>query len=162
MTAQNTEVRLAVNAKHERSQGSTKDQISDLASNSNQSEALDRAIIKIAHSPDSDDAFMFYGIMQGKAQEITGIHDFEFDFSSGEIEILNQKALEDSDLDICAVSFHAYAHIAERYQILRSGASMGGENYGPRIVANKNSSIFSSLKLGQGMQNEEEELGKPP
>ncbi len=87
--------------------------------------------ISIAHSPDSDDAFMFFAMQYGK---IPLPADLEFSYSSAEIELLNQAALEERAADICALSFHAYAHVADRYQILKSGASMAGKNYGPRVV----------------------------
>ena len=90
-----------------------------------------RKLIKIAHSPDSDDAYMFYALAHGKIPQ----SDFEFEFSSAEIEKLNQEALINNNFDICALSFHAYALVADRYQILSSGASMAGPDYGPRLVA---------------------------
>ena len=87
--------------------------------------------IKVAHSPDSDDAFMFYAIAKNKID----LGTYEFEITSDEIQKLNQQALEgSSEQDIFAVSFHAYAYLADKYQILRPGASMGGENYGPRVV----------------------------
>lgn len=95
-------------------------------------------LIKVAHSPDSDDAFMFYAIAHKKID----LKGYDFSIDSEEIAKLNEYALDISsgktaamDADIFAVSFHAYAYIAKQYQILRSGASMGGEDYGPRIVA---------------------------
>ncbi len=91
---------------------------------------LTKTAIKISHSPDSDDAFMFYALAMGK---IT--HDFEFEFNSAEIEKLNGKAVNNTADDICALSFHTYAYVADRYQILRSGSSMAALNYGPRLVS---------------------------
>lgn len=89
--------------------------------------------IKVAHSPDSDDAFMFYAIAHKKID--TG--NFDFEITSDEIQVLNQKALDSDDYDICAVSFHAYAYISDRYQILKAGSSMGDQNYGPRVVCSE-------------------------
>lgn len=89
--------------------------------------------ISIAHSPDSDDAYMFYALSAGKIP-----CDYGFSFTSAEIETLNQAALKGTAPDICALSFHAYAYVADQYQILRSGASMAGANYGPRLVAKGN------------------------
>jgi 1,4-dihydroxy-6-naphthoate synthase len=95
---------------------------------------MSKKIIKIAHSPDSDDAFMFYAIKHKKID----LGDFEFEFSADEIAILNQKAIDnDPDLDVLAVSFHALAHIQESYSYLNSGASMAGSDYGPRLIAKK-------------------------
>ncbi|MBN2242138.1 MAG: ABC transporter substrate-binding protein [Acidobacteria bacterium] len=85
--------------------------------------------IRIAHSPDSDDAFMFYALAKDKLP--TG--KFRFSHTLQDIETLNRKALK-GEYEITAVSFHAYAYIADRYMLLPSGASMG-ERYGPMIVA---------------------------
>jgi 1,4-dihydroxy-6-naphthoate synthase len=84
--------------------------------------------IRIAHSPDSDDAFMFYALAKEKLQ--TG--KFRFSHTLQDIETLNRKAL-DGVYEITAVSFHAYVFIADRYILLPSGASMG-DRYGPMIV----------------------------
>lgn len=87
--------------------------------------------IKVAHSPDSDDAFMFYAIKEHKIY----IGDLVFEFHSDEIEKLNQNLLtQKDDFDICAASFHTAFLVKERYQILDSGASMAGSDYGPRII----------------------------
>ncbi len=88
-------------------------------------------IIKVAHSPDSDDAFMFYAIANQKID----LKGYEFEITSDEIEKLNENAIETEDYDICAVSFHAYAYVANQYQVLKAGSSMGDKNYGPRLVA---------------------------
>jgi len=85
--------------------------------------------IAIAHSPDSDDAFMFYGLASGKVP--TG--DLEIEHVLSDIESLNRAAFE-GRYEISAVSFHAYAHLADRYLLLPHGASMG-DNYGPIVVA---------------------------
>lgn len=91
--------------------------------------AAERAIT-IYHSPDADDAFMFYGLSSG-AVSVPG---YRFEHELSDIEGLNQRALR-GELEVTAVSVHAYARIAERYRILRCGASMGGEHYGPKVVA---------------------------
>ncbi|HEX7052049.1 MAG TPA: MqnA/MqnD/SBP family protein [Longimicrobiales bacterium] len=88
-----------------------------------------RTTIRIAHSPDSDDAFMFYGLAAGKID--TG--EFEFTHELQDIETLNRRALN-GELEVTAVSIHAYAYLADRYILLPHGASMG-EGYGPRLVA---------------------------
>jgi 1,4-dihydroxy-6-naphthoate synthase len=85
--------------------------------------------IRIAHSPDSDDAFMFYALAEGKIDTdgIVYIHEL------ADIETLNQRALR-GELDVTAVSIHAYAYLVDRYALLPHGASMG-DRYGPRLVA---------------------------
>lgn len=85
--------------------------------------------LKLAHSPDSDDAFMFYALATNKIRtgNLTFTHLLE------DIESLNQKALE-GVYEISAVSFHAYAYVADRYVLLPSGASFG-DRYGPLVVA---------------------------
>ncbi|CAN5757987.1 ABC transporter substrate-binding protein [soil metagenome] len=85
--------------------------------------------IRVAHSPDSDDAFMFYAL----AQNLIDTGDLEFVHELQDIETLNRRAL-DGELEVTAVSIHAYAYLADRYALLPHGASMG-EGYGPRIVA---------------------------
>src|ERR687886_236298 len=85
--------------------------------------------IRVAHSPDSDDAFMFYALSQDKVD--TGNLRFVHELS--EIESLNRRALK-GELEVSAVSIHAYAYIADRYALLSSGSSMG-DKYGPRLVA---------------------------
>jgi len=85
--------------------------------------------LKLAHSPDSDDAFMFYALATRKIP--TGALRFKHVLQ--DIETLNQRALE-GVYDITAVSFHGYAYLADRYLLLPSGASFG-ERYGPMVVA---------------------------
>jgi 1,4-dihydroxy-6-naphthoate synthase len=87
--------------------------------------------ITVAHSPDSDDAFMFYGLASG-AVDTGGI---EVDQVLSDIETLNRAAFE-GKYEVTAVSFHAYAHLADRYALLPHGASMG-DNYGPIVVAHQ-------------------------
>jgi 5,8-dihydroxy-2-naphthoate synthase len=85
--------------------------------------------IHVAHSPDSDDAFMFYALAEGKLDtgELRYVHEL------ADIETLNRRALA-AELEVSAVSIHAYAYLADRYALLGSGASMG-DGYGPRLVA---------------------------
>jgi 1,4-dihydroxy-6-naphthoate synthase len=85
--------------------------------------------IRVAHSPDSDDAFMFYPLAEGLID--TG--DLEYVHQLQDIETLNRRALA-GELEVTAVSIHAYAHLADRYALLSSGCSMG-DGYGPRLVA---------------------------
>ena len=85
--------------------------------------------IRVAHSPDSDDAFMFYALSAGKID--TG--DLAYVHELSDIESLNRRALR-GELDVSAVSIHAYAHLWRTYALLNSGSSMG-DGYGPRLVA---------------------------
>ena len=87
--------------------------------------------IHVAHSPDSDDAFMFYALAEGKVE--TGNLRYEHELQ--DIESLNRRALS-GELEVTAVSIHAYAHIADRYALLSSGSSMG-DGYGPRLVSKR-------------------------
>lgn len=84
--------------------------------------------IHVAHSPDSDDAFMFYALAEGKID--TG--DLRYVHELSDIQSLNQRALT-GDLEVTAVSIHAYAYLAKTYALLNSGSSMG-DRYGPRLV----------------------------
>jgi 1,4-dihydroxy-6-naphthoate synthase len=84
--------------------------------------------ITVAHSPDSDDAFMFYALAQGRIP--TG--DLRYRHELQDIETLNRRALN-GELEVTAVSIHAYAYLTERYALLPHGASMG-DGYGPRLV----------------------------
>src|SRR5579875_1442044 len=95
--------------------------------------------LSLAHSPDSDDAFMFYGLATRKIPT----ENLRFTHTLEDIQSLNQKARE-TTYDITAVSFHAYAYIADRYVLLPSGASFG-DRYGPMIVA-KGSLSAADLK----------------
>ncbi|HTY43538.1 MAG TPA: MqnA/MqnD/SBP family protein [Thermoanaerobaculia bacterium] len=85
--------------------------------------------ITVAHSPDSDDAFMFYALAEGRVdtEGLAYVHELS------DIESLNRRALE-GELAVTAVSFHAYAHLADRYLLLPHGASFG-DGYGPVVVA---------------------------
>src|SRR5713101_942414 len=87
--------------------------------------------IRIAHSPDSDDAFMFYGLASGLVPAI----GFELEHVLADIETLNRAAF-DGTYEITAVSFHAYAHLTDRYVLLPHGASMG-DRYGPVVVTKR-------------------------
>ena len=86
-------------------------------------------VIHVAHSPDSDDAFMFYALAEGLVETdgITYVHELQ------DIETLNQRAMR-AELEVTAVSIHAYASLTDRYALLTSGASMG-DRYGPRLVS---------------------------
>src|ERR1700689_4084650 len=84
--------------------------------------------IHIAHSPDSDDAFMFYALTQGQLD----IHGLVIEHVLRDIESLNQAAFTGT-YEITALSFHGYAHLTDRYQLMPSGASFG-DGYGPVVV----------------------------
>ncbi len=88
--------------------------------------------LTLGHSPDSDDAFMFYALASGHVD--TGGLTYEHILQ--DIQTLNEWAKE-GRLDTTAISVHAYAYVADKYAILNHGASMGGENYGPMVVARK-------------------------
>jgi 1,4-dihydroxy-6-naphthoate synthase len=87
--------------------------------------------ISLAHSPDSDDAFMFYALATNKIE--TG--PFEFEHVLKDIQTLNEEARKGT-YDVTAISFHAYAYVADKYALLPHGASIG-DNYGPIVVANE-------------------------
>jgi 1,4-dihydroxy-6-naphthoate synthase len=84
--------------------------------------------IRVGHSPDSDDAFMFYALTQDKLDTggLRFVHQLE------DIETLNRRALR-GELEVSAVSIHAFAHLADRYALLASGSSMG-DRYGPTVI----------------------------
>src|SRR5262252_5797030 len=85
--------------------------------------------ISLAHSPDSDDAFMFYALATHKLE--TGYLDFKHVLK--DIQTLNEEARRGT-YDVTAISFHAYAYAADKYALLPHGASIG-DNYGPIVVA---------------------------
>ena len=86
-------------------------------------------VIHVAHSPDADDAFMHYGLVAGRVPT----HGLEFREVMADIETLNQEARRGT-YEVTAVSLHAYAHLAERYALLGTGASLG-DGYGPVVIA---------------------------
>src|SRR5215470_19721971 len=87
--------------------------------------------ITIAHSPDSDDAFMFYGLATGKVR-VSGL---KFTHTLTDIETLNRKAME-GVYDVSAISFHAYPYVQDKYALMPCGGSVG-EQYGPMVVATR-------------------------
>ncbi len=88
--------------------------------------------IKIAHSPDSDDAFMFYGLATGKIK----VPGYKFTHNLTDIEALNHRAIADAFFDVTAVSFHAYPYLQQNYALMNCGSSFG-EGYGPMLVATR-------------------------
>jgi len=91
--------------------------------------------ITVAHSPDSDDAFMFYGLATNKVRA----PGLRFVHTLCDIETLNRKAME-GVYDVTAISFHAYPYVQDHYALLPSGGSVG-DGYGPMVVANRAYSI---------------------
>jgi 5,8-dihydroxy-2-naphthoate synthase len=88
--------------------------------------------IKIAHSPDSDDAFMFYGLATNKIR----VPGLKFTHVLCDIETLNHRAITDAYFEVTAISFHAYPYLQDRYALMPSGGSVG-DGYGPMIVTSK-------------------------
>ncbi len=86
--------------------------------------------ISIAHSPDSDDAFMFYGLATNKIR----VPGLKFTHTLTDIETLNHKAIQEAFYDVTAISFHAYPYLQDSYSLMACGGSVG-EGYGPMIVA---------------------------
>jgi 1,4-dihydroxy-6-naphthoate synthase len=92
--------------------------------------------INIAHSPDSDDAFMFYGLATNKVR----VPGFKFNHTLTDIETLNQRAIHDPFYDVTAISFHAYPYMQQTYTLMACGGSVG-EGYGPMIVSPRKLSL---------------------
>ncbi len=88
--------------------------------------------ITIAHSPDSDDAFMFYGLATNKVR----VPGYKFVHTLCDIETLNHKAMDEAFYDVTAISFHAYPYLQDKYALMACGGSVG-EGYGPMIVSSQ-------------------------
>jgi 1,4-dihydroxy-6-naphthoate synthase len=101
---------------------------------------MPQQVLTLGHSPDPDDAFMFYGL----AKELVPTQGFKFKHILQDIQTLNERATR-GELDISAVSIHAYAYVSDQYALLPSGASMG-DGYGPMLVAKQN---FSKSDIAQ-------------
>src|SRR5437763_3603324 len=95
----------------------------------------DEMLLRLGHSPDPDDAFMFYGLAKHKFP--TGRYRFEHVLQ--DIQTLNQRAMN-GELEITAISIHAYPYVADKYALTSCGSSMG-DNYGPMVVAREPMSI---------------------
>ena len=98
--------------------------------------------IQIAHSPDSDDAFMFYGLATSKIR----VPGFKFVHNLTDIETLNHKAINEAFYDVTAISFHAYPYMQDNYTLMNCAGSMG-EGYGPMLVATRKYAIDEIEKL---------------
>jgi 1,4-dihydroxy-6-naphthoate synthase len=96
---------------------------------------MPKKLIRVGHSPDPDDAFMFHGLASGKID--TGLYEFVHELV--DIETLNRRAFA-GELELTALSLHAYAHLADLYMLCPCGASMG-DRYGPMVVAREQRSI---------------------
>ena len=93
--------------------------------------------IRLAHSPDPDDAFMFYGLSSGAVDP----GPYEFEHILEDIQSLNERAMR-GQYEMTAISIHAYPHVADKYQLTACGSSMG-DNYGPRIVTREPAAVDS-------------------
>src|SRR6185437_13205853 len=92
---------------------------------------MDLTLIRLGHSPDPDDAFMFYGL----AKELIPSGRWRFEHVLQDIQTLNQRAMR-GELEITAISIHAYPYVADRYALTSCGSSMG-DKYGPMLVCRK-------------------------
>jgi 1,4-dihydroxy-6-naphthoate synthase len=101
---------------------------------------MNRRVLTLGHSPDPDDAFMFYAL----AKELIATHGFQFEHILQDIQTLNERATR-GELDISAISLHAYAYVCDQYALLPSGASMG-DGYGPMLVARES---FSKAEVAR-------------
>jgi 1,4-dihydroxy-6-naphthoate synthase len=135
---------------------------------------MQQRTLTLGHSPDPDDAFMFYGLAKG----LIPTPGFRFEHILQDIQTLNERATR-GELDITAVSIHAYAHVSDQYALLPSGASMG-DGYGPMLVAKQKfsrteiarkkiavpgtmTSAFLALQLWLGMAAKDPRPGvRPP
>jgi 1,4-dihydroxy-6-naphthoate synthase len=88
--------------------------------------------ISIAHSPDSDDAFMFYGLATNKIR----VPGYRFSHTLCDIETLNRRAQNEAFFDVSAISFHAYPYVQDNYTLMGCGGSVG-EGYGPMVVSSR-------------------------
>lgn len=91
---------------------------------------MNKTLVRLGHSPDSDDAFMFWGLASGTVKS-----EFEFEHILRDIQTLNDWAME-GKLESTAISVHAFAYVADKYALLRHGGSFG-EGYGPMVIANR-------------------------
>src|SRR5271154_7580902 len=117
----------SINAMPETTNAASAAEVKDTMSSSTSVQTRE---ITVAHSPDSDDAFMFYGLATNKVR----VPGLRFTHTLCDIETLNRKAMQGGVYDVTAISFHAYPYIQENYALLGSGGSVG-EGYGPMIVA---------------------------
>ncbi len=98
--------------------------------------------ISVAHSPDSDDAFMFYGLATNKVR----VPGYRFSHTLCDIETLNRRAQHEAFFDVTAISFHAYPYVQQNYTLMACGGSVG-EGYGPMVVANRRFTVEDLDKI---------------
>jgi 1,4-dihydroxy-6-naphthoate synthase len=98
--------------------------------------------ISVAHSPDSDDAFMFYGLATNKVR----VPGYRFSHTLCDIEALNRRAQSEAFFDVTAISFHAYPYVQQNYTLMGCGGSVG-EGYGPMVVANRRFTVEDLDKI---------------
>src|SRR6202044_879492 len=98
--------------------------------------------ITIAHSPDSDDAFMFYGLATNKVR----VPGFKFTHTLTDIETLNHRAINEAFYDVTAISFHAYPYLQDNYTLMACGGSVG-DGYGPMIVSTRQPTLNQVKKV---------------
>src|SRR5204863_7156854 len=103
---------------------------------------MSRKNLTLGHSPDPDDAFMFYGL----AGQLIPTHGFRFEHVLEDIQTLNERA-QRGELHISAISIHAYAYVADKYALLPSGASMG-DGYGPLVVRKRRDAEAANRSVG--------------
>src|SRR5213595_3302917 len=100
-------------------------------------------VFTLGHSPDPDDAFMFYAMAENKID----LRGYRFEHRLEDIQTLNERAVR-GELHISAISIHAYAYVANKYALLPCGASMG-DGYGPVVVAQKRSTLNPQLSTSK-------------
>ncbi|HET6247743.1 MAG TPA: MqnA/MqnD/SBP family protein [Tepidisphaeraceae bacterium] len=106
---------------------------------------MEQRLLRLGHSPDPDDAFMFYGL----AKNLIPTGKWQFEHVLQDIQTLNQRAMK-GELEITAISIHAYPYVADKYALTSCGSSMG-DNYGPMLVCRKDRAAefqISNLKSG--------------
>src|SRR5438309_5910145 len=100
-------------------------------------------VFTLGHSPDPDDAFMFYAIAKNKID----LRGYRFEHRLEDIQTLNERALR-GELHISAISIHAFAYVSDRYALLPCGASMG-DGYGPVVVATNKDGLAAGASDGE-------------
>ena len=107
--------------------------------------ALDRGTFTLGHSPDPDDAFMFYAMAKNKID----LRGYRFEHRLEDIQTLNERALR-GELHISAISIHAYAYVSDKYSLLPCGASMG-DGYGPIVIRKRRTSNIEHRTSNEGV-----------
>src|ERR1700751_6227737 len=102
-------------------------------------------VFTLGHSPDPDDAFMFYAIAKNKID----LRGYRFEHQLEDIQTLNERAMR-GELHISAISIHAYAYVADKYALLPCGASMG-DGYGPLVVRKRRNAEAANRSVGRAL-----------